>query len=141
MSDFKKIIFGLFVEQDFVENHQLFVVLDMFSANLISEVLVPSLQQAVHLYDRDKQAWHLQTVSQQKGDDEEFLKVKMFYDDVKHIPRENARYVAWKIHVRPASSPATIKSEVLGPFCKYYQQRDVDFSFEITTKTPIRHVK
>ena len=119
-----------------MENHQLPVLLDMYSANLISEVLVPALQETVPFYDRDKQAWHMQTVTLQRGDDE-FLKVKMFYDDVKHIPREHARYIAWKLHVRPVNCPPGQKPEVLGPFCKYYQQRDVDFSFEITTKTPV----
>ncbi|OQV20710.1 hypothetical protein BV898_05293 [Hypsibius exemplaris] len=134
----ESIMFSLTLE-DFVENHQVFVVLDMYSANLLSEILVPALHESVHFYDRDKQAWHLQTVTLQRGDDE-YLKVKIFYDDVKQIPRDHSRYAAWKLHVRPINSPSTLKPEVLGPFCKYYQQRDVDFSFEVPTKTPVHYV-
>lgn len=129
-----------FALQNFVEGNTLKVLVEMFSANLLSEILVPGLHQSVHFHDRDKQGWHLQTYACEKGSTE-FVKLKMFYDDVKHIPRDNARYVAWKVHLRPANSPPATKYEVLGPFAKYYQQRDVDFSFEITTKTPLSQVR
>lgn len=70
----------------------------------------------------------------------EYLKVNLSYDDVKQVPRDHARYISWKLHVRPVNINATSKTEIVGPFCKYYQQRDVDFSYEIATHTPLTQV-
>ena len=125
--------------QGYIEGNQLKVGVEMFSANLLSEIILPGLQQTMHFYDRDKQTWHMQLATVERGETE-YLKVKMSYDDVKQIPRDHARYVSWKFHVRPVNINATSKTEVLGPFCKYYQQRDVDFSYEIATNTPLTPV-
>ncbi|XP_055357799.1 uncharacterized protein LOC129602713 isoform X2 [Paramacrobiotus metropolitanus] len=122
--------------ENYVENNVVKVKVEMFSANLLSEIIIPTLHQSVHFYDRDKQGWHVQTYACERGETE-LLKLKMFYSDVKNVPREMARYVSWRVQVHPTNSPSASKPETLGPFVKYYQQRDVDFSFEISTKASL----
>ncbi|GAU95623.1 hypothetical protein RvY_07212 [Ramazzottius varieornatus] len=125
--------------EDYIEGNQLKIGVEMFSANLLSEIILPGLQQVMHFYDRDKQTWHMQLGTLERGETE-YLKVNLSYDDVKQVPRDHARYISWKLHVRPVNINATSKTEIVGPFCKYYQQRDVDFSYEIATHTPLTQV-
>jgi hypothetical protein len=115
------------------------VKVELISVAAISEVQLCPLNRSknrAHLYDRDKQEWLIESdVSK------EFLQFRMYYSDVRNVPRKFLRYVSWNARVIPARSPKT-SVRVLGcPLSNYYAQTDYsEEAYEIETDIPVQDV-
>ncbi|XP_076439295.1 uncharacterized protein LOC143278148 [Babylonia areolata] len=113
------------------------VSLRMRSAVYISETSVSVLSRCknrAHLYDRDKQAWLLETDTGGK-----VVRFKLYYTDVSHVPRGFTRYVSWRLRLVTSSSSSSTTA-VLGPYNKYYVQQDLDEGFVMNTDLPVTEV-
>ena len=109
----------------------------------------------VRMYDREEQAWTLETdVSVER------LLLRLFYDDVSHVPRGHVRRVTWSVTVLPSighSLPSItgglvstggssqvrvgVGQQVVGETRScYYVQTDVDEGQSVTTDIPTAEV-
>lgn len=115
---------------------QLKIRLDLFSCTTIAEVQLCPLNRSkntAYLYDRDKQAWMLESdVSRDR------LGLRLYYGDVRNIPRGHLRFVGWRVHVLPVYGLADgdreeKKRKDKDTYFQYYMQTDVDEGFTMTT--------
>ena len=114
------------------------VRVNMYSVVSISEASLPVLNKnrnRVHLYDKDKQAWMLESDTSGK-----YLAFKLYYTDVSHVPRKCTRLVSFDLAVLSVDlDRPTIKASN-GPFNRYYVQEDLDEGFKMHTNVPVREV-
>ncbi|XP_028967040.1 uncharacterized protein LOC100905722 [Galendromus occidentalis] len=133
----------------------LHVHLQMVSANVISEAKVPiqgivntqqgkrrqggrlsaSPASTANCYDRDKQAWTVETDFER-----DYLRLKLFYADMGAVPRNHLRFVAWNTYVIRAP-PGGGKESVLAvnaPHSAYYVQDGMDLGVLIDVDIPTR---
>lgn len=110
----------------------------MYSVVSIGEAVLPVLNKnrnRVHLYDKDKQAWMLESDISGK-----YLAFKLYYTDVSHVPRKCTRLVSFDLAVLSIDlERPTIKASN-GPFSRYYVQEDLDEGFKMHTNIPVREV-
>ena len=113
---------------------------ELSSVSAISEVQLCPLDRnknRAHLYDRDKQAWMLETDLSM-----EYLKLRLYYADVRNVPRCYTRYVRWSLAVIPArGSPRPVRA--LGaPFSFFYSQADAEpEGFDMSTDIQVNEVR
>lgn len=115
---------------------QLKIRLDLISCTTMAEVqLCPfnKKKNRAYLYDRDKQAWMLE--SDISGDR---LGLRLYYGDIRNIPRGHMRFVRWKFRVLPVRQTAgedEARRQPVGDdsFHHYYLQTDVDEGYAMTT--------
>lgn len=115
------------------------VRVELMSVTAISEVQIWPLNRSknrAHLYDRDKQAWMIESdISKEE------LQFRMYYSDVRNVPRKFLRYVSWSTRVVPVRGrKAAVK--VLGcPMSNYYAQTDYsEEAYEMKTDIPAQEV-
>lgn len=127
---------------DLVRRGLIRVHLEMISANTVSEVKLcvsNVLGMSAHCYDRDKQAWSIET-----DVNTEFLRLKIIYKDIYNVPRNHLRHVSWSAHVirRHPKTGAKEPITVLGaPLSKYYVQDESDEGVIMETGIPMREVR
>ncbi|KAK3592532.1 hypothetical protein CHS0354_039879 [Potamilus streckersoni] len=110
----------------------------MISVVSISEVSIYPLDKArnkSHCYDRDKQAWMLQSDISGK-----YLTFKLYYTDVTHVPRKYTRFVSWNIVMLTDRAPKTSVRMVYGPYSKYFVQQDLDEGYIFTTDVAVKEL-
>ncbi|VDI25051.1 uncharacterized protein [Mytilus edulis] len=113
------------------------VRIEMQNVVSVSEVSINVLSRnrnRAHLYDKDKQAWMLEADASGK-----YLAFKLYYTDIKHVPRKNSRYVAFNLGIVPYSGNQYVRA-INGPFVKYYVQDDHDDGYLIHTDIPIEEI-
>ena len=104
-----------------VAKGKLSLKVEMLSVATVSEVeLLPLNRERnrAHLYDRENQGWLVECdVST------ECLRLRMYYSDVRNVPRRFTRLVTWSAKVVTSRNCSEIKA--LGcPFSAYYTQTD-----------------
>ncbi|XP_065936490.1 uncharacterized protein [Magallana gigas] len=113
------------------------VRVNMYSVVSIGEAVLPVLNKnrnRVHLYDKDKQAWMLESDISGK-----YLAFKLYYTDVSHVPRKCTRLVSFDLAVLSIDlERPTIKASN-GPFSRYYVQEDLDEGFKMHTNIPLQN--
>lgn len=115
------------------------VKVELISVTAISEVQLYPMNRSknrAHLYDRDKQAWLIES-----DISKDTLQFRMYYSDVRNVPRKFLRYVSWNAHVIPARSKKT-PTRMLGcPLSNYYAQTDYsEEAYEIETDISVADV-
>ena len=88
-----------------------------------------------HLYDRDKQAWMLE--SDTTG---EHLKLRLYYADVYNVPRRFTRHVSWSVSVVPVHGHEKPRRAKDAPFSNYYAQTEQDEGYMMSTDIPVSEV-
>ncbi|KAK3085279.1 hypothetical protein FSP39_000966 [Pinctada imbricata] len=109
--------------------------IEMFSVASVSELTIHVLSRSrnrVHLYDRDKQAWLLESDTSGKH-----LAFRLYYTDISHVPRKFTRYVNFNLSVLPINPDKPAVRAVDGPFYRYYVQEDLDDGMLIRTNIRI----
>ena len=112
--------------------------IDMLSVVSVSEITVHVLSKTrnrVHLYDRDKQAWMLESDINGK-----YLAFRLYYTDISHVPRKFTRYVSFNISVLPVDPDKPGVKALDGPFYRYYVQEDLDDGILVHTNISIDEV-
>ncbi|ESO95143.1 hypothetical protein LOTGIDRAFT_160907 [Lottia gigantea] len=108
------------------------VKVEMMSVVSVSEVPLPVSNNSkgrAHCYDRDKQAWMLETDTSGK-----FLSFRLYYTDISHVPRRFCRYVVWDLSIVCGNKVVKVGE---GPYSKYYIQQDLDEGFFMRTNIAI----
>ncbi len=91
-----------------------------------------------HLYDRDKQAWMLETNLHTQN---KTLHLRLYYADIHNVPRKFSRYVCWNAILVPVQIHAKPQSASGAPFSNYYAQTDTDDGFVMKTDIPVAEVR
>ncbi|KAK6178586.1 hypothetical protein SNE40_013341 [Patella caerulea] len=108
------------------------VKVEMESVVSVSEVSLPMCNKSkgrAHCYDRDKQAWMLETDTSGK-----YLSFRLYYTDISHVPRKFSRFVTWDLSILNGGKIVKLGT---GPFSKYYVQQDLDEGFFMRTNISI----
>ncbi|XP_076370439.1 uncharacterized protein LOC143256717 [Tachypleus tridentatus] len=127
---------------DLARRGLLIVHVEMICANTISEAKVATVRDpntSVNCYDRDKQGWCIE--SDLEG---ELVKLKLFYCDLHHVPRNHLRYVSWNAYIiRQDPSTRTRESVIVlnVPHWSYYIQDGVDMGIVMETDIPVRKIR
>lgn len=112
---------------------------ELLSVTAVSEIQLSPLNRSknrTHLYDRDKQAWMIETDLST-----EYLKFRLYYVDVRNVPRRFVRYVCWSLMVMPARGQVRPVKALRAPFFNYYSQSDLtEEGFEIDTDIHVNEV-
>lgn len=107
-----------------------FVVrLELIKVNSVFPILLYPLAeepQAVQFYDRDRQAWMMESCIE----DNCFV-LRLFYTDINNIPSGYVRVLSFNIAVRHAQMGSVYVFKK--PVIKYYYKREADDGLEITT--------
>jgi len=134
------------------------IQLDLLSCTTISLLeLCPfdRNKNRAYLYDRDKQAWMIESDVSQGH-----LTLRLFYTDIRHVPRGHLRYVSWLATLLPCNSGANVTSSsrnggsesasssgICGqlpvgsrPSWNYYVQQDIDEGFDMVTNLSTNEV-
>ena len=104
---------------------------ELLSVTVISEIQLDPCQRGKnksHLYDRDKQAWMLETELVN-----EKLKMKLYYADVHNVPRGFSRLMCWGVAILPLRGQGQVRRALRSPFVKYYVQDETDEGYDIYT--------
>ena len=118
---------------------QLRVHIDLMAVVPMSEALLCPFQPnkcRAHLYDREKQAWYLE--SDVTG---EYLRLRLYYVDVRNIPRKCLRQVTWGLSIKPTRSSMAPVKAIGGPFTRYFCQADIEEGFIMNTDIKIDEVQ
>ena len=101
----------------------------------------PSAPSRVRLYDREEQAWTVESDVSMNN-----LLLRLFYDDVIHVPRGHVRRVTWALSIVPVigqgdAGRMTGKNIGVGGvrLC-YYVQLDADDGHTVVTNIPTAEV-
>ena len=111
----------------------------MISVVSVSEVTLDISSKSknkAHCYDRDKQAWMLQSDTSTKA-----LAFKLYYTDITHVPRKYSRYVCWNIILLTRYLPDKPVKTHFGPYSRYFVQQDLDDGYYFSTGIPVNQVK
>lgn len=111
---------------------------ELLSVTPISEVQLCPLNRSknrAHLYDLEKQAWLIESDISL-----EYLKLRLYYMDVKNVPRKFLRFVSWSAKIIPARGNMRTVKCVGGPFSNYYAQTDMDEGYDLNTDIPVNEV-
>lgn len=114
-----------------IQRVQLPVRVELLSVTAISEIQVDPCRRGKnksHLYDRDKQAWMLETEIVR-----ETLKMKLYYADIHNVPRGFSRLMCWSISVIPLRGQGQLRRAIRSPFIKYYVQDETDEGYDMYT--------
>ena len=114
------------------------VRIELLWVSAVSEVTLHAFdrnQNVAHLYDRNKQAWLLQT-----DINKQHLRLKLYYSDINNVPRNHMRYVHWDACVVPLSGRARPSRTTEGPHACYYTQGQTDKGYEMNTGIPVVEV-
>ena len=114
-----------------------FVVrLDLIKINSVFPIILypfAHAPQPVHFYDRDRQAWMMESCIE----DNCFI-LRLFYTDINNIPSGYVRVLSFNISVRhQQTGPVYVFKK---PVIKYYYKRESDDGLEITTTIDINEV-
>lgn len=126
---------------DLVRRGLVRVHLEMVSANTVSEVKVcvsNVIGMSALCYDRDKQAWSLET-----DVNTELLRLKLIYKDIFNVPRNHLRHVSWSAHVirrHPKTGGKEPITVLNAPLSKYYVQDESDEGVIMETGIPMREI-
>ena len=114
------------------------VKVTMISVVSVSEVTLDISSKSknkAHFYDRDKQAWMLQSDTSTK-----VLGFKLYYTDITHVPRKYSRYVCWNIILLTRFLPDKPVKTHFGPYSRYFVQQDLDDGYYFSTGIPVNQV-
>lgn len=113
-----------------------FVVrIDLLKINSVFPIFLYPLSpqpQPVHFYDRDRQAWMMESCIE----DNCFI-LRLFYIDINNIPSGYVRVMSFNILVRNQNSAVYVFKK---PVIKYYYKRESDDGLEITTTIDVNEV-
>jgi hypothetical protein len=90
--------------------------------------------QPVHFYDRDRQAWMMDSCIE----DNCFI-LRLFYTDINNIPSGYVRVLSFNISIRHQQNGSSVYV-FKKPVIKYYYKRESDDGLEITTVIDINEV-
>jgi hypothetical protein len=90
--------------------------------------------QPVHFYDRDRQAWMMESCIE----DNCFI-LRLFYTDINNIPSGYVRVLSFNISIRHQQNGSSVYV-FKKPVIKYYYKRESDDGLEITTVIDINEV-
>jgi hypothetical protein len=112
------------------------VRLELLKINSIFPIVLFPLArqpQPVHFYDRDRQAWSMESCIE----DNCFI-LRLFYTDINNIPSGYVRVLSFNISIRhQQTGPAYVFKK---PVIKYYYKRESDDGLEITTTVDVNEV-
>lgn len=110
--------------------------LDLIKVNSVFPIILypfSTQPQPVHFYDRDRQAWMMESCIE----DNCFI-LRLFYTDINNIPTGYVRVMSFNISVRhQQTGPVYVFKK---PVIKYYYKRESDDGLEITTTIDINEV-
>ncbi|XP_013418227.1 uncharacterized protein LOC106179232 [Lingula anatina] len=108
------------------------LLVEMYSTTYYSRVRLEPLtknKNRAHCYDREQQAWLME--SNVSGP---YLKLRLYYTDVKNVPRRYTRFVNWSVAIVPALRTYKPVKGLDGPYTSYYsQQTDAEKGYEMVT--------
>ena len=112
------------------------VRLEFVKINSIFPIILYPLsrqQQPVNFYDRDRQAWSMESCIE-----ENCFILRLFYTDINNIPSGYVRVMSFNISIRhQQTGPAYVFKK---PVIKYYYKRESDDGLEITTTVDVNEV-
>ena len=110
--------------------------LELIKINSVFPIILYPLSpvpQPVHFYDRDRQAWMMESCIE----DNCFI-LRLFYTDINNIPSGYVRVMSFNISVRhQQTGPVYVFKK---PVIKYYYKRESDDGLEITTTIDVNEV-
>ncbi|KAK2141779.1 hypothetical protein LSH36_1042g00007 [Paralvinella palmiformis] len=117
------------------------IQMELMSVTALSEVQICPLDRSKnrgHLYDRDKQAWIIESDVSRYN-----LKLRLFYADIRNVPRMCLRHVMFGVSVLPLrgghqARPIRAKGS---PFYEYYSQNDPDDCFDVCTDITVESLQ
>ena len=118
---------------------QLWIKVELQSVSAMSEVKLLPLDRnknKAHFYDRDKQQWMIETETSQPQ-----LHFRLYYTDVRNVPRNHMRHIGMNLSVVPARGHYKAMKATGGPFSNYYAQVDVDADgYDMRTEVAVKEV-
>ena len=110
--------------------------LELIKINSVFPIILYPLSpvpQPVHFYDRDRQAWMMESCIE----DNCFI-LRLFYTDINNIPSGYVRVMSFNISIRhQQTGPVYVFKK---PVIKYYYKRESDDGLEITTTIDVNEV-
>ncbi|CAF0783120.1 unnamed protein product [Brachionus calyciflorus] len=109
--------------------------IDLIKVNSVFPIILypfSNQPQPVHFYDRDRQAWMMESCVE----DNCFI-LRLFYTDINNIPSGYVRVMSFNISVRHQNSAVYVFKK---PVIKYYYKRESDDGLEITTTIDVNEI-
>ena len=120
--------------------NKLLVKVELLNSTAISECHLFPLNRnknKSHLYDRDKQAWLLESDVSLT-----YLKFRLFYTDARNVPRRHMHHLGWSLSVTPRRGHYKPIKALAVPYSHYYTQMEVDVEgYDIQTDISVKEVR
>uniref|UniRef100_A0A1I8H549 DUF2071 domain-containing protein n=1 Tax=Macrostomum lignano TaxID=282301 RepID=A0A1I8H549_9PLAT len=110
-------------------------LLSMWPVTTVDLIPTSRHKSAARCYDTDKQQWVVETDILGRQ-----LKLRLFYSDVKNVPRHFTRLVSWNAYVVPCEPDRPVVKAVNGPFTNYYSQKEQDEGFDVEMDLPVEEI-
>lgn len=90
----------------------------------------------VRLYDTEMQEWAVDCDLLAT-----YVKLRIYYIDLRNIPRQFTRCVRWNVTIVPNGSNQRLVKSLSGPFTNYYSERETDEGYTMTMDILVEDVR